>query len=122
MSCGCVYVDDLDGPATVLSQKIVKARKQHRCCNCDNPIKPSVSYEKIVTVEDGGLYTYKTCEDCLSIRDAFFCTSYYFEFIGPLQEHIYAIDGNVSSECIESLTPRAKERIIDMIDYVCQEA
>ena len=118
-NCGCIYVDDCDfGCCTVLFQKEVKARKEHKCTNCGREISKHEYYETIKSVEDGKIYTYKTCQDCLSIRNEFFCGAYYFEFMEALDEHLFAINGEVSSECLNNLTPKARDMIIKKIDYI----
>ena len=117
--CSCVYCDDYDAVSSSFCNiKKVKARKTHKCCACHRSIEPGEEYEYVSGIWDGDFDTYKTCIDCLSIRDNFFCNGYYYEFEEALMEHLNVIDGNVDSECIEGLTHNAKARIIDMIDKI----
>jgi len=57
------------------------------------------------------------CEDCLSVRDNFFCDGFnYTEIYEALREHIFAIDGKVASSCFEGLTARARDKVFDLIE------
>lgn len=60
-SCG-------DAPS-VFSDKIVVARKAHRCSECRHTIKPGERYEQFDGCWDGRWDHYKTCETCLEIRE-----------------------------------------------------
>jgi hypothetical protein len=58
-----------------------------------------------------------TCVDCLSIRDEFFCEMYcYGDVLSEVSDHVYDLSGEISSECLLALTPRAREMVLDMID------
>lgn len=75
MTC---FIDmDVDGSIDFVSDKIVKARKQHKCCECGDTIEPGTTYEKTVGVWDREFSTFKTCEACVEIRKRYFCTWYY---------------------------------------------
>lgn len=63
--CSCDY----DGEAPEFYRiDIVKARKEHRCCECSDMIKPGDVYERISGKWDGEVYTCKTCVVCSRIR------------------------------------------------------
>jgi len=73
LSCSC----DFDEPPKVFSQRIVKAKKPHKCCECRKEIKPGDTYEYTFGVWGGDAAAYKTCEPCADLReslqDAGFC-------------------------------------------------
>lgn len=73
--CGC----DFDGPS-VFNEKMVKARKQHRCCECGSDINKGDIYEYVFGVWDGDASSYHTCEKCSDLRHSLsglgFCMSY----------------------------------------------
>ena len=48
----------------------VKARKEHKCCECWKVINPGDEYQYTAGFWEGRLYTYKTCERCSDLRDA----------------------------------------------------
>lgn len=67
-SCDCsLATNDFDGP-TFSKTKIVKARKRHRCCECDEYIQPGKQYERTSGVWDGDFSTFATCLPCMRIR------------------------------------------------------
>lgn len=67
ISCDC-SIDDYDGP-TISSCKLVKARRQHTCCECGDPIQPGQTYELVKGLWDGRWDTFKTCIGCTRIRE-----------------------------------------------------
>ena len=50
---------------TILANKIVKARKTHRCILCEEPIITGDYYRIITHICDGELNTNKYCMTCL---------------------------------------------------------
>jgi len=80
LSCGC----DEYGP-DVFSQKTVKARKEHKCCECGDVIKPGDVYDYIFGVWEGDASTFKTCEKCADLRDSMYAMGFCMMF-GSLQE------------------------------------
>lgn len=75
MSLACDCGDD--GYAELYQSTMRKARKEHRCRECGNTIKPGEMYEYTVIVFDGDFSTKKTCEKCSdlaeSLADLGFC-------------------------------------------------
>lgn len=118
MSCSCVYVGDYD-PADFSNTRIVKARKAHKCGECERAIDVGESYEVTVGTWDGMFQTFKTCSDCCSIRSAFFCDGWLFGgVIIELEDHIQENGGEMSLDCLDKLTPNARSKVIEMIDQV----
>lgn len=116
MSCGCIYTD-CDGDGAVLSQAIRTAAKKHDCTECQRTIEKGEKYEVYNGVFDGDFFTSKTCPDCLSARNEFFCGGYCLESIwDDIRTHIFELEGEISSECIARLTPRSREKLIEIID------
>ena len=117
MSCGCINVYYDDSVADFYREKIIKARKVHKCCECSKEIQRGEQYERIVGKWDGDMYTYKTCMDCVSIRKTFFCNGWIFEHMyEDVREHIFDMGGNISSGCLTKLTRHARNEICDMIE------
>ena len=70
-TCVCDWrTEDNDQPA-LFSEKMVKARKEHKCCECHEPIKPGNIYELVKGLWQGDWGTYKTCRVCAQIRKDF---------------------------------------------------
>lgn len=53
----------------IFEEKIVKARKEHTCCECQNKIFKNEVYSKVKGHwTDGGWQEFKTCIKCIEIR------------------------------------------------------
>lgn len=46
-----------------------RARKRHRCCECDLPILPGEEYQECAGIWDFGAETYRTCVSCEWLRE-----------------------------------------------------
>jgi len=118
MDCACMYVPDYDSPQ-FFREKMVKARKEHKCCECQRAIEPGETYEYSSGMWDGRLDQHKTCSDCVSVRANFCCDGYLFESLWEgLWEHVSELQGQLDSSCIVSLTPKAREKVCEMIEEV----
>ena len=56
-------------PAEAYCKTTVVARKRHSCSECFGWIEPGESYERVWGKWDGSQDTFKTCPDCLALRD-----------------------------------------------------
>lgn len=61
------------------------ARKEHKCCECGEIIKPGQKYQKISGLWDGHFSRFKTCMPCYNIRENYCSNGYIF---GGLAEEI----------------------------------
>lgn len=59
-------MSDAESP-TVYCEEDVKARKQHRCCECRGFIQPGEIYHRHSGLWDGEWNTFKVCLDCDAI-------------------------------------------------------
>jgi hypothetical protein len=117
MECSCeVDVDiDEDGPS-FFKTKTIKAIKEHKCCECKRIISKGEKYEKTSGFWDGSFDEFKTCADCISMREEFFTSGYYYERIWELfSEHVDAVCAAISESCLSKLTPVACGRACDII-------
>jgi hypothetical protein len=55
-------------PCEFTSQRIVKARKPHKCTECVRAIEPGEHYENTAYRFEGGFFVNKTCQHCLVAR------------------------------------------------------
>lgn len=116
MDCSCIYVGDYDDTETI-HEKRLKAKKSHTCDECCNGIVPGTTYERYVGKFNGKVETHRTCSTCLDLRITFFCAGWIWGGLyEALWEHISEMDGQISSECLLSLTPAARDVVIGMID------
>jgi len=84
MDCDC-SCDIYDGPE-FYDVKIVIARKQHECCECQGVINPGQKYERVTGRWEHEFSTFKTCIPCRSIRLDYCSGGWYY---GGLAETIY---------------------------------
>jgi hypothetical protein len=125
--CSCVYVDvDNDGSWEEILTKQYPSPTIHKCSECLRIIQPGENYEIVVGVSIGGykenITINRTCPDCLSIRDAFFCDGYYFEMVWEnLWEHLTEINGEIGCGCVEGLTDGAKEKLFEYMDEIFED-
>lgn len=61
------YCDDFERPKFYSATRH-KARKEHKCCECRNTIKPLEFYERVFGKWDE-VEEFKTCYFCLSFRE-----------------------------------------------------
>lgn len=87
MGCAdtCMYGGYYGDPATVVSQRVIRARKPQTCCECLSPIKPGDEYEFVSGCWDGSWSSYRTCLVCREIRNTFCCDGYVY---GLLRETV----------------------------------
>lgn len=117
MECSCKIDIDIDeGSPDFTSQKMVTARKDHKCIECRGVIKKGDLYEKTAGKWDGSFESFKTCSDCLSLRKEFFSGGYYYGHIWEDFE-IYVDMGyaEISETCLAKLTPVARGRACEII-------
>lgn len=118
MDCSCDILDGLDEGESpeFFEEKEIAAKTPHKCGECGREINKGEKYLRAVGKWDGVISTYKTCSDCKSIREQFFCKSGDFGYIFyDLREYISEVDGEIPQQCISKLTPVAKSKVCDMI-------
>ena len=115
MECSC-FDADVDEYGTVLEDKVVTARKAHRCHECGKSISLGENYRREKAVYDGQCDTHKTCLDCSSIRNELVCSFYWGEVLDLVRESIFECGGTVSESAISRLTPGARSRICEIIE------
>lgn len=79
-----------DNPAEFLTDRISRARKEHKCDECARTIKPGEQYEYTFGKWDGWVDVIKTCQHCLAAREwlATACMTWtYHDVLGELVEH-----------------------------------
>ena len=115
MSCEdvCIRGDSDDG-CEWSTEKTLKARITHKCCECAGEIHPKDSYERVVLKYDGDIYSYKTCMICCEIRDAFYCNGggVFGSVWNDIEEQLFA--ENFSIKCLERVkSSAAKKKLLD---------
>lgn len=69
MNCCCLEFDER---ADVCQSRLVRARKDHKCGECNDGIKAGSLYEVTRLLFDGSWSTHKTCARCANVRDEYF--------------------------------------------------
>ena len=120
-NCSCIYVDVGD-LAECFSEDEIKARKEHKCCECGGKIKPGETCYLAKGKWGDRWASYKTCINCKSIRDEFFCEGFNFTvLIWDLFGYLREVEGEVSEECLDNLTEGAKDMVLGYIDEIFEE-
>lgn len=112
--CGvCLDPGDYDHPE-MYEEKVVKARKECRCCECGRQISIGQEYQRASGKWDGDFGTHKTCLDCMNIRDAFACGSgFMFE---RLWDDLWEYKNDINHDCVKKIkTPSAKAYYLERL-------
>lgn len=91
--CGDVCIDMEVGEYNeFFSQRIYRARKEYKCCECRETIKPGTRYEYSAGKSMGMLFDERTCLTCKEVREAFVCGGYIFgELWETIEQAMYPI-------------------------------
>lgn len=119
MECNCSILVDLDYHPEAngfYRTKIIKARKTHICSECKREINPKERYEIISGVYDGVFEEYKTCMDCVSLKDSFFGSYYFTRIWEDFKENMEDCYWQVPEKCLAKLTQTARAKVCGMIE------
>lgn len=112
--CGvCIGGAEFDGMMEMAEQKIVRARKDHRCIECRRSIPRGAEYERISGKWEGEFSTSHTCLDCMNIRNGLSCGE--AVSIGELWQDVHDCDvfERLTTGCIAKVpTASAKAYLI----------
>lgn len=122
--CACVYVDTDSGERCDFhAEEMRMARKQHRCDECRRTIEPGERYEYARGRWGKEFEAFKTCADCLSIRNTLFCGGWFYGMLlEDLATHVSDMGGEISETCLATLTPRARGMVCEMIEGIWEDA
>jgi hypothetical protein len=124
MTYNCNISIDIDSDRPKFSVlKEIKARKQHKCGECNRIIEIGEVYENYFGVYDNNDTLYhKTCNDCLVIRDVFYGNSSYFygEIFSYIHESYNGLD-TIPESCLSELTQRGKDYFFNKIEEEWEE-
>lgn len=105
--CADVCLDhDYDGFNEFYSDRLVTARKPHKCCECGGAIGSGQRYQRASGKNDGNLWTEATCAVCAEIRAAFVCGTWIFgELWESIRETMFPIWETLGPlDCLAKLT------------------
>ncbi len=121
-NCKCSIEMDHSGGPEFFSAKEPVAQVEHKCDECGRKIEPGESYRHESGKWEGLFESYKTCTECCSIRDIFFCSFIFTDVMREFKETAGYNEGKFSPECIAQLTPTAKRIVLDIIKDVRRTA
>lgn len=117
MSCAIDY-GDYDMPECY-GEITRKARKEHKCCECGRGIAPGEKYTLRSGKWDGEWQEFKSCNDCESVSKAFFPRGCVLgELWFELKECFSNVDGAMTDQRIEKLSPEARAKVVELFDKV----
>lgn len=122
MKCNCVDIGFVVGLYFCpISELTLRACKNYLCTECGNDIKIGDIYKNGVYSRDeestDSLYFNKMCSTCLSIQNVIFCNGFIFNYlIDDLWDFINNINGEIGSDIMLRLTPKARLYVINLID------
>jgi len=117
VDCACTVGTDVDDRVTLLENKFIRSRKEHKCSECRVTIPKGAEYFKETWTYDGRIDHHKTCEHCYSIRQVFFSSGWYYsQLIEDMETFVIDCGGELSVPCLLQLTPRARGMVCDMIE------
>src|SRR5574343_75029 len=87
MSCSIDSYDNYAHNCSFYSDKILIAKKDHKCIECGDIIKKGYSYERVTGKWDDKFHHYDTCMICKEIRDKIFCSFVFGEIWSDLSEY-----------------------------------
>lgn len=124
MDCSChidSYTDDCER-VELYKSKIVMARKPHICGECKRLISKE-KYEYASYLYEGKFWQEKICIDCRSARIQFYPGgSWAFGNLwNDIEIFIGEVNGEIPESCISELTPKARDRVCDLIERVRRE-
>lgn len=123
MNCSCVQ-DDVCGEladSEAVEIKVVNVTEVHFCQECGRVIERGSKYEVYKGVWDKKERVYKTCQDCLSVRQVFFKGGWTFGLVWEDVRDLILECGEVSEEQLASLTPFARGRVCEIIEDIWEE-
>jgi len=123
-NCSCIYLDIGEFPEISLVRTIFAARP-HECGECGKVIKKEEMFEMVNMRFEGDWSTHKTCNDCLCLRNEFFCDGWWYGSIHEnLVDHINdTIRGGraISSKCLDRLTSKARAWVCERMEEAMKE-
>lgn len=107
----CIGGDDYE-PWEFYSDRTIKARKEHKCCECNRPITKGTEYQYISGKCDGYFSDYHTCLDCKNIRSGLSCGPVGLSMLWDEIEEVF--DQFKNTACLSKIkTPSAKEYFLE---------
>lgn len=110
----CCPLSECDERATVYNTDKRRARKEHVCVECRDPIKRGELHEYITMLFDGSWSSYRMCLLCTEIGDHFSCgNGRILETLWSDLEENFFRDMAMGGPCMQGLSPAAKLKLVE---------
>ena len=114
--CHTVNISLSEERCIIVDVRTPKAIKPHVCDECKREIGKGEVYRREV-VKYSDLFHHKMCADCLSVREVFFSSGWYFGGLWrDFEDFVVSCDGNISSSQLRMITKPARDKICDMLE------
>jgi len=117
--CSCVYIpyDTDESWDDEPTQEMETAKAERVCTECGKIIKFGEHYEYFIGYFCGNLEVYRTCLDCLSLREAFFCKGWVFTMLWEdFEGFVYGCRAEISFAKFSELTQVALHKACAIVD------
>lgn len=117
MECACIEATG-DDYAESTHTNILTARKPYKCGECYRQIQPGEQYEMCTMLFEGDWSRCKTCLDCRSVTNAFFCGFTFKTVWQDLENSFRDSSGRFPEDKVHLLTPAAREKVFMLIEDI----
>lgn len=109
----CCPLSEADDTATVYNVERRRARKEHACCECREPITIGQEHEYISMLFDGSWSDHRLCLLCSEIGDHFACGGRVAGTLWSDLEENFFPDMRMGGPCMAGLSPAAKLKLVE---------
>lgn len=124
INCFCSIDNDMDCEVLEEEQEWISIRTRHkdiRCCECLKIIPARTEHEYFFGRWNGEYGGYRTCLDCVSVRDAILCNWVFHNVWEMIDEGINAFYNEPSEDCYLSMTPAGRAKVMEKIEDQWQD-
>lgn len=114
MSCDvCIGTGETYDQAEFFREHTPRARRQHKCYECGEPIPVGAQYVRISGKWDGRMDTIRQCLPCNEIQRVFSCgEGFYYGQLWDAMDEMGFENLTTASECFRELTTPSKEFLL----------
>jgi hypothetical protein len=96
------------------------AKERWTCDECDSVMNVGDEYEYASGILSGELHEHRTCKDCLSIAEAFFCSRMHGGLFDDLEDYLedYNPEDDCYAKAVLKLTDVARKKVQEIFERV----
>lgn len=99
-----------------ISSSVIVSRDIRKCVECNGVISAGDSYFFEVGEVEGDIYKFRTCMDCISVREELFDDFTYEKIWEDLDDFIFDCSCEIPESRLSRLTIKAREKVCGMIE------